>query len=103
MDNHEKHTEPLRFWREPDGTARFNFDHQWVKHSPTGTEWGYGGSGPADAALNALLVFTDRETAERLYQDFKDTFIAHIPNVGTTIPADIVRYWLQAKGATYIK
>lgn len=102
MKNQERRTEPLRFWRE-NGTPCFNFEHKWKKYSPTGMEWGYSGSGPADAALNALLVFTDRETAERLYQDFKDTFIAHIPNEGTTIPAEIVRYWLKAKKATYIR
>ena len=31
-----------------------NVPHLVVHHSPTGYEWGYGGSGPADLALNIL-------------------------------------------------
>lgn len=40
-------------------------------HSPDGFNWGYGGSGPAQLALAIMLEFTDRNTAWRLYQDFK--------------------------------
>ena len=41
-------------------------------HSPTGFEWGYAGSGPAQLAL-ALLAHAlgDDDRALRLYQDFK--------------------------------
>jgi hypothetical protein len=45
-------------------------------HSPSGFEWGYGGSGPAQLALEILLELVDRKTAEFLYQDFKRAFIA---------------------------
>jgi uncharacterized protein DUF6166 len=46
-------------------------------HSPTGFEWGYTGSGPAQLALALLLDFTgDRRTAERYYQDFKCRMVA---------------------------
>lgn len=41
-------------------------------HSPTGFEWGYGGSGPAQLSL-ALLAdhFEDDFKAQKIYQDFK--------------------------------
>ena len=37
---------------------------QVVHHSPSGFEWGYGGSGPADLALSilALVIGDERET-----------------------------------------
>ena len=53
--------------RGADGTAVVEGIRQaWVWHSPTGFEWGYGGSGPADLALNILLAATaDRDFAAR--------------------------------------
>lgn len=52
-----------------------NIQRKIYKHSPTGFNFGYGGSGPADAALNICLMFTDTETAQRIYQDFKSKFL----------------------------
>ncbi len=51
---------------------------QVVRHSPTGMQWGYGGSGPADLALSILTdVFGGRvELADLYYQQFKRDFIA---------------------------
>lgn len=52
-------------------------------HSPTGFEWGYGGSGPAQLALALLLEVTgDRDVAEKLYQDFKFEVVAKWSNSG---------------------
>jgi hypothetical protein len=46
-------------------------------HSPTGFEWGYGGSGPAQTALALLLHWTgDHEVATSYYQDFKFAVVA---------------------------
>lgn len=46
-------------------------------HSPSGLNWGYGGSGPAQAALALCLhIFQNRYVAEALYQDFKWAFVA---------------------------
>jgi hypothetical protein len=51
-----------------------------VNHSPTGFEWGYGGSGPAQLALAILAdCLGDDELADRLHQDFKFAVIAGIP------------------------
>jgi len=48
-----------------------------VNHSPDGLNWGYGGSGAAQAALAILVDFlNDDETALKLYQKFKWDFIA---------------------------
>lgn len=48
-------------------------------HSPTGFNWGYGGSGPAQLALSILLLYVDSKTAQEYYQDFKFGFIAGLP------------------------
>jgi len=47
-----------------------------VKHSPTGFNWGYGGSGPADLALSILADCVGLETAEKHYQRFKWDYVA---------------------------
>lgn len=48
-------------------------------HSPTGFEWGYSGSGPAQLAL-ALLAdhLNDDEEAVRLHQEFKQAVVANL-------------------------
>jgi len=81
-------------WRSPGGTARANVMHL-VRHSPTGFEWGYHGSGPADLARSVLLRFVGRETADRLYQLFKHDIIASIPREGGLIEAALIRSWLS--------
>lgn len=44
--------------RKPGGWGLItNVPHRHVHHSPTGYECGYGGSGPADLALNILALF----------------------------------------------
>ena len=47
-----------------------------VRHSPTGMNWGYGGSGPADLALSILWDYLKAEPAPGCYQDFKHEFVA---------------------------
>jgi Family of unknown function (DUF6166) len=50
-------------------------------HSPTGFNWGYGGSGPAQTALALVLDWTgDAEVAKLLYQDFKFLIVAGLPS-----------------------
>lgn len=81
--------------RDAAGNPVTNVPCQVVVHSPTGFEWGYGGSGPADLALNILLLFTDRVTAEQSYQAFKWAFIAPMPEGGGRIAAGDVREWVE--------
>jgi hypothetical protein len=48
-------------------------------HSPTGFEWGYGGSGPAQLALAILAdALCDDRRAARLHQAFKWKVIARL-------------------------
>jgi len=49
-------------------------------HSPTGFEWGYAGSGPAQLAL-ALLAdhLADDQEALEFYQRFKFTVVGSLP------------------------
>lgn len=95
-----------------DQVVTTNVPHSCVEHSPTGFEWGYLGSGPADFALNILAAFvppgsdghpaaychrgTCSYTALALHQDFKREVIAALPPEGGTIRADDIRAWLAA-------
>lgn len=90
-----------------------NVPHVVIHHSPTGFEWGYGGSGPADLALNILEVYlrlTDFEGAridcfERscfalawvLHQEFKGSMVANIPDRGETIEWELVDLWVKSR------
>ena len=52
---------------------------QYASHSPTGFEWGYLGSGPAQLAFAILLDhFGDPAPARLYYQSFKFDVIAHL-------------------------
>ena len=52
-----------------------------MNHSPTGFEWGYGGSGPAQLALAILADYLgDDQKALDLYQDFKQAAVANLPH-----------------------
>jgi hypothetical protein len=82
--------------RDADGTHT-NVPRRVVRHSPAGFEWGYGGSGPADFALNILSVFIGQEKAEGLYQDFKWDFIASMPREGGVIPCEAILSWVNGK------
>lgn len=83
-----------------EGTLEINIPQRIVKHSPTGMEIGYGGSGPADFALNILALFIGRRRAERvgLYQDFKWKFIATMDDMGGTIKNTDIVAWLKKHG-----
>ncbi|MBY0460872.1 MAG: hypothetical protein K2V38_26430, partial [Gemmataceae bacterium] len=52
-------------------------------HSPTGFEWGYGGSGPAQLALAlAADVLGDDRAALAAYQRLKFRVVARLPADG---------------------
>lgn len=49
-------------------------------HSPSGFNWGYGGSGPAQLSIAILLDYYGNDAPElRYYQDFKFRVIASLP------------------------
>lgn len=84
-------------------------------HSPTGFEWGYGGSGPADLALNILALVLKRmgysgprtvklwdkskcfDLAWDLHQEFKWEFVAQMERQGDRIPLERVETWLRVR------
>lgn len=66
-----------------------------VNHSPTGFEWGYSGSGPAQLALAILADVAGDEVAVRKHQAFKREFIAPLDAADPwEIEGSRVRAWL---------
>lgn len=85
---------------------------QVIHHSPTGFEWGYGGSGPADLALSilALVIGEEQETvvifegrtcgaqAWQLHQLFKREIVAGFAHEAWSLSVGQVRQWIAARG-----
>lgn len=66
-----------------------------ANHSPTGLEWGYGGSGPAQLAL-ALLADQYADTvALDYYQNFKTDVVAALDGDEWTLDAATVESYLD--------
>src|SRR5437870_9247604 len=66
-------------------------------HSPTGFEWGYGGSGPAQLAL-ALLAdhLGDDDGAVMLHQDFKRAVVTNLGRRGWTLTSEQIQRVVDA-------
>jgi hypothetical protein len=74
----------------PDRSLKVN------NHSPTGFEFGYGGSGPAQLALAILLDFTnDNKIASALHQELKWRFIAPMKHPGGEISEVQIKEFLR--------
>ena len=54
-----------------------------ANHSPTGFEWGYGGSGPAQLALALCADAAGDARALDVYQDFKARVVVKLPGAWT--------------------
>jgi hypothetical protein len=65
-------------------------------HSPSGFEWGYGGSGSAQLAL-ALLAehLEDDGLAEDLHQSFKWAVVANLPHSRWILTGDEINKILE--------
>lgn len=70
------------------------FSQKLYNHSPDGFNWGYSGSGPAQAALGILLDCVGRDTAFLLYQLFKFEFVAGWGD-GFTISEKRIKNWIK--------
>lgn len=85
------------------GSIWTNVPHYAVQHSATGYEWGYGGSGPADLALNLaeaviriaglngmmksrMWIGEISGLAWDIHHDLKADFIAYVPFEGIELP-----------------
>jgi hypothetical protein len=66
-------------------------------HSPTGFEWGYGGSGPAQLALAILLDYAKGRHstwwAVTHHQPFKWHFVANWPREGFKLQTEAIEVW----------
>ena len=66
-------------------------------HTPTGLEWGYSGSGPAQLALALLSdCLGDEEAAVQWHQDYKRAIVAGLPYRGWTLTEEEIRQALTA-------
>lgn len=72
-------------------------EQRLVLHSPTGLEFGYAGSGPADTALNILGLIVSPREAWRLHQDCKGAFVGGVPRDGGLVTMREVRDWVIAR------
>lgn len=64
-------------------------------HSPTGFEWGYEGSGPAQLALALLADYTGKDdVAMRFHQQFKRDAIAPLDG-DWTMTGEFIQTWLD--------
>jgi hypothetical protein len=77
-----------------------------VHHSPTGFEYGYGGSGPADLARSILVDFLELHHAPDelpvCHQQFKRAFIEPADHRASRleIPGPAIGAWVRAQPAT---
>lgn len=101
--------------RYPDGVES-NVPHRVAHHSPSGYEWGYGGSGPADLALNiieAALVAMGHNGRRvdcwrgdcfrlswALHQNFKRKFLEGLPRDGGVIYWPALHTWILDQAFT---
>lgn len=65
-------------------------------HSPTGFEWGYHGSGPAQLALALLADAVGDEFAQDAYQDFKRIVVASLAGTSWTMSEAEIKAWADA-------
>ncbi len=63
-----------------------------IKHSPTGMEMGYAGSGPADMAYSILRHLFSKVFAERWHQKFKWDFVSQWKGDDINITLDLTQW-----------
>jgi hypothetical protein len=100
----ERDARIITFERTSQQSARITVDGRemvqtLVYHSPTGLEFGYGGSGPADTALNILALVVSPKEANRLHQWFKEQMLLKIPREGGRMKMQDVVDWIRARYA----
>lgn len=81
-----------------DGASKRRALKHVVRHSPTGLNWGYAGSGPADLASSILADMLEVPgVSPRMYQQFKFDMIVGLKSDGFRLPAEDVQQWLQKR------
>ena len=82
-----------KLWRDADGAHSSIAAHNVGNHSPSGIEWGFGGSGPLSLAADVLIEFGINEDELRdvfagMYSALCDDLISlipHRPSVGMCV------------------
>lgn len=67
-----------------------------LRKSPSGFEWGFGGSGPAALAHSILAYEFGEEANEISHQDFKWAVVAELEHTGWTLSSSQIRAAVQA-------
>ncbi len=70
-------------------------------HSPSGFEWGYAGSGPAQLALALCVELVGAEAGQRVYQHVKDELIAGLQDDTWSLSGDRVMKAINAAAAAW--
>lgn len=96
-------TEEIMLYRDEKEVAQMEGCEHVVRHSPTGIEWGYGGSGPADCARSILIHYVGTEFADQHYQEFKREMIAGISKEGRTLSRSEIMSWVRTQSEDWFK
>jgi hypothetical protein len=89
---------PLVWVIEPPACRLLDLHLEVANHSPTGFEWGYRGSGPAQLAAAILRSVTgDVEVAQLLHQHYKEDVIACLPQHGWVLHSEDVEAWVMQR------
>ena len=75
-----------------DGTP-LDYRFDLLSASPSGFEWGYSGSGPAQLAIALLAHAYDDEFAKQHYQRLKDRVISELPEDGWSLTISDLDAW----------
>ena len=70
-----------------------DYRYDLLSASPSGFEWGYGGSGPAQLSVALLAHALNDEAAVTYYQQFKRDLVSQFPEDGWELTADDIRRW----------
>lgn len=75
------------------GGEAMDYRYDLLSASPSGFEWGYGGSGPAQLSVALLAHALNDEVALDFYQQFKREVVSQLPERGWELTAGDVRRW----------
>lgn len=72
-----------------------DYRYDLLSASPSGFEWGYGGSGPAQLAIAILAHAYDDAVAGDLYQRFKREVVSELPEEVWTLTKQDLETWRE--------
>ena len=91
----DNETLPPIVWR-PDGEVLLLGPALEIRSLSPFFDWGYAGDSPSQLALAILYDHTkDKQRSFEYYEDFKDYYVAHVPDTGWGITPAELEGWLQ--------